>query len=228
MREKIIYALGAVAAILLVRNLYTMFMNLPDEAQQGAIYRILFFHAPAFFTFAAAVLTALVASVLYLVRGDFRYDSLAGSATEVGVAFGFANLITGMIWARVIWGIWWTWDARLTFMLLACVMYAGYLVLRDAIHEPTQRARISAVLSILTFPAVVITYKAIDWWRTQHPSAVLSFRTTERRMDPGMESLLYINFLALLLFAIVLCLVRLRQEELRRELDGLRREVHAF
>jgi len=148
--------------------------------------------------------------------------------TEVGLAFLAGNLITGSIWARIIWGVWWAWDARLTFMLISWLMYGGYLMLRQAIDEPTQRARLSAVLSILTFPGVVITWKAIEWWRTQHPGPVLSVRTGGGKMDPAMESVLLLNFLALLIFAVVLTLIRIRQEEMRRELDGLRREAHAI
>lgn len=226
MREKLLYGVGAAAAGLLVFNLYSVFLGLPDEAAQGAIYRIIFFHVPAAFTFMLAAFASLVSSVLFLARKDFRYDSFASAVTEVGLAFGVVNLITGMIWARVIWGIWWAWDARLTFMLISCLMYAGYLVLRQAIEEPTQRARFAAVLSILTFPGVVITWKAIDWWRTQHPGPVLSVRGAQG-MDPAMEQVLYLNFLAVLLVAIVLLAVRMRQEGMRRELDGLRRVAHA-
>ena len=142
--------------------------------------------------------------------------------------FGAINLASGMVWARIIWGVWWAWDARLTFMLISWLMYGGYLMLRQAIDEPTQRARLSAVLSILTFPGVVITWKAIEWWRTQHPGPVLSVRTGGGNMDPAMESVLYLNFLALLIFAAVLTMIRIRQEEIRRELDGLRREAHAL
>jgi heme exporter protein C len=227
MREKIMYALAAFAALLLIRNLYQMFIGLPDEVAQGAIYRIIFFHVPAAFTFMTAALVSAIASILFLARKDFAADSIAASVTEVGLVFGLVNLMTGMVWARIIWGIWWAWDARLTFMLISCLMYAGYLMLRQTIEEPTQRARISAVLSIFTFPAVVITYKAIDWWRTQHPGPVLTIRTGGGAMDPAMEQVLWLNFLAVLLFAVVLMLVRMRQEEMRRELDGLRREAHA-
>jgi heme exporter protein C len=227
MREKVMYGLAAVAALLLIRNLYQMFLGLPDEAAQGAIYRIIFFHVPAAFTFMTAALVSAIASILFLARKDFAADSVAASVTEVGLVFGLVNLMTGMVWARIIWGIWWAWDARLTFMLISCLMYAGYLMLRQTIEEPTQRARISAVLSIMTFPAVVITYKAIDWWRTQHPGPVLSIRTGGGAMDPAMEQVLWLNFLAVLMFSAVLMLVRMRQEEMRRELDGLRREAHA-
>jgi heme exporter protein C len=229
MRDKLLYALGAVASILLVRNTYEIFVGLPDEAAQGAIYRILFVHAPAAFVFMIFAFVSMVASVTFLVRRDFNWDSLAVSVTEVALPFGAVNLVTGMIWARIIWGVWWVWDARLTFMLISWLMYAGYLIFRRAIDEPTQRGRVSAVLSILTFPAVVITWKAIEWWRTQHPGPVISIRTGgEQRMDPAMQSVLYLNFLALLLFAIVLVALRMRQESVRREIDGLRREAHAI
>jgi len=228
MREKVLYGTGAAASALLIYNLYTILLALPDEAAQGAVYRIVFFHVPAAFTFMIAAFASMVASVLFLVRRDFRADSFAAAVTEVGLVFGAINLITGMIWARYAWGIWWAWDARLTFMLISWLMYGGYLMLRQAIEEPTQRARFSAVLSILTFPGVVITYKAIDWWRTQHPGPVLSIRGAKGGMDPAMEKTLMLNFLAILLVATVMLIVRMRQEGVQRELDGLRREAHAI
>lgn len=228
MREKLLYGTGAAASALLIYNLYTILLALPDEAAQGAVYRIVFFHVPAAFTFMLASLASMIASVLFLIRRDFRADSVAAAVTEVGLVFGAINLITGMIWARYAWGIWWAWDARLTFMLISWLMYGGYLMLRQAIEEPTQRARFSAVLSILTFPGVVITYKAIDWWRTQHPGPVLSIRGVKGGMDPAMEKMLMLNFLAVLMVATVMVIVRMRQEGVQRELDGLRREAHAI
>jgi heme exporter protein C len=228
MRDKIIFGAGIFSAALLVYNLYTMFVGLPDEAAQGAIYRIIFFHVPAAFTFMIGAFVALVASVLFLVKKDFRFDAMAASVTEVALVFGAVNLLTGMIWARIIWGIWWAWDARLTFMLISWLMYAGYLMLRKAIDEPTQRARNAAVLSILTFPGVVITWKAIEWWKTQHPGPVLTIRGAGGSMDPAMERTLYLNALAVILLATVLLTVRMRQERIRLELDALRREAHAL
>ena len=228
MRTKVMYAVSAVVAVLLVRNLHETFLNLPDEALQGAIYRIMFFHVPAAWVFMLGAFVAMASSVVFLIRKSFFADALAASVTEVALVFGAVNLATGMVWARIIWGIWWAWDARLTFMLISWLMYGGYLMLRQAIDEPTQRARMSAVLSILTFPGVVITWKAIEWWRTQHPGPVLSFRTKGQLMDPAMEQVLLLNFLAVLLFAAILTMIRMRQEETRRELDGLRREAHAI
>jgi heme exporter protein C len=132
-----------------------------------------------------------------------------------------------MIWARIIWGIWWTWDPRLTWALITMLIYAGYLMLRRAIQEPGERAKNTAVMSIFSFTSVVITYKAIDWWRTQHPGPVLSIRTGGGRIDPAMEQMIYVNWLALLLLAVVLLMVRMRQEEAQREIESMRRYAHA-
>jgi len=224
MREKLAYVLGTLAMVLLARNLFMIFMRLPDEAAQGMIYRIIFFHVPAAWTSIVMVTVAVASSVTFLATAKFRHDSLAVAATEVGLAFGAVNLITGMIWGRIIWGIWWTWDARLTSMLVCWLLYAGYLMLRRAIDEPAQRARIAAVFSIFAFADVPIVIFSIKWWRTQHPQPVVWGGGS---MDPAMKSTLYWNFLAVLLIGVVLLLVRLRQEEVRREVDGLRRLAHA-
>jgi len=217
--------LCGLAAALLARNLYVMLLQLPDEAAQGAIYRIIFFHVPAAWTAFLGFFAALVASVLYLVNKNMRYDALAVSVTEVGLAFGAANLVTGMIWGRIIWGIWWTWDPRLTSMLICWLLYSGYLMLRRAIEEPTERARISAVLSIFAFVDVPIVFFSIKWWRTQHPQPVVWGGGS---MDPSMWNMLFLNWVPLLLLAIVMVMVRVRQEETQREIDALRRHAHAL
>ncbi len=228
MREKVIFGLAAVAALLLAYNLYQIFLILPDEAAQGAIYRIIFFHVPAALTAFTGFFIALLMSAFYLTSGNLQYDSLAASVTEIAVVFACVNLVTGSIWARIIWGIWWTWDARLTSMLVCVLIYAGYLMLRRAIDEPRQRARLSAALSIFGFADVIIVYKSIEWFRTQHPGPVLSFRTGGGNIDPAMEHMLYSNFVAILMIATALVLVRTRQEATSREIDSLRRAVNAY
>jgi heme exporter protein C len=228
MRSKVILALGAIGMPLLIRNLYVLMFLVPDDMEQGPIYRIFYYHLPAFLVAAVGYLTAMVSSVLYLVKKDQKYDAIAVSATEVALAFAAVNLITGMIWGRIIWGIWWAWDPRLTWALISWLVYFGYLMLRNAIDDPTERAKNSAVLSIFASASVAITWKAIEWWRTQHPGPVLSIRTGGvQKIDPAMENMLYINWVALLLLGAIFLLVRLRQEEVQREIDGLRRYAHA-
>jgi heme exporter protein C len=227
MREKVVFGLAAAAALLLAYNLYQIFLVLPDEAMQGPIYRIIFFHVPAAITGMIGYFLALVLSILYLTSGNFRYDSLAASIVEVSVVFSVLNIVTGSIWARIIWGIWWTWDYRLTSALVCVLIFSGYLMLRRAIDEPTQRARLSAALAIFGCIDVVIVWKSIEWFRTQHPGPVLSIRTGGGNIDPAMEHMLYLNFFVILMIATALVLVRTRQESVAREIDSLRRLANA-
>ncbi len=221
------YALAGIGLALLIRNLYVIFLQLPDEAAQGAIWRIIFFHVPGFFVFSVCALTALVTGIAFLRTRKLAYDSVLVSAVEAGSVFIATTLVTGMFWGRIIWGIWWTWDARLTSTLVCFLMYASLLLLRQAIPEPAERAKSSAVLAILFAPGMWITFKAIEWWRTQHPGPVLSVRNGGG-MEAGWEAMLYWNFLALLLLAAAMIRLRSRQESMRRELDGIRREALAY
>ena len=224
MRDKIVYLLGAAAIVIFVRDIY-LAAGLPEEASQGAIFKIIFFHVPMAFAAIGASFTALVASILFLVTRNFQYDALAVSVTEVGLAFLAGNLITGSIWGHVIWGVWWAWDARLTSALVCWLLYAGYMMLRRAIEEPTQRATFAAVFSIFAFIDVPIVVFSIKWWRTQHPQPVFwgggSF-------PPDWSVIFWWNVLAMMLFGVVLTMARLRQEDAQRELDAMRRMAHAF
>jgi len=226
MREKIMYTLAAAGLALVTWNLYKVFFLLPQEANVAA-YQIVYFHVPAALTAFTCFFVALVSSALYIGTSDLKYDAFAAGVTEVAVAFASVNLATGMIWARYAWGIWWAWDARLTSMLTCWLMYAGYLILRRAIDEPTQRAKLSAFVSILGCVNVAFVYKSIEWFRTQHPAPVLSIRQGGG-MGPGMETPIYWNYLAMLCFATVLIIVRMRQEAVAREIDSLRRMAHAY
>lgn len=228
MREKIIYGAGIFAALYFVRNLYIILLQLPDEAMQGAVYRIFFFHLPPYFAAVACFLGAAIASGLYLKTKKWKYDVFAVSATEVGLALAAINLVTGMIWGRQQWGIWWTWDARLTSALITWLIYLGYLMLREGIKDPSERAKNSAVLSIFAFAAVYFTYKANEWYRTQHPGPVLTIRTGKDTIDPAMQAMLFHNLGAFLLLTIVLVAVRMRLEDSQRAVDSLRRRAHAI
>jgi heme exporter protein C len=227
MREKIVIALAVAAALLISYDLYRILLVLPDDALQGPIYRIIFFHIPAAITGMLGCFVALALSVLYLSTGNFRYDSLAASTVEVSLVFMLITIVTGSIWARIIWGIWWTWDARLTSFLVCILIFAGYLMMRRAVDEPTQRARLSSALCIFGCVDIAIVWKSIEWFRTQHPAPVLSIRTGGGNIDPSMERMLYFNFFALLIVAAALILIRTRQEATAREIDSLRRFANA-
>ena len=224
MRDKIIYFLGAVALVILVWNINTI-AQLPEETQQGVVFKIIFFHVPMAISALTASAVALVASVLFLITRNFKYDALAVAVTEVGLALLAGNLVTGSIWGRQIWGIWWAWDARLTSALVCWLLYAGYLMLRRAIEEPTQRATFAAVFSIFAFIDVPIVIFSIKWWRTQHPQPVF---WAGGSFPPDWTTHFLWNMLAIALVGVVMVAVRLRQEECQREIDSLRRMAHAI
>lgn len=227
MRNKILFTLGGITALLLVWNLYKIFFVLGDEANQGAIWRIFEFHFPAGILGLMGFIIATIFSVIYLMRGDLRMDAIAAAINEVALVFGAIVLVTGSIWARIIWGVWWAWEARLTSMLICWLIFAGYLMLRRAIEEPTQRAKLSAVVSIFGGIDAVIVYKSIEWYRTLHPGPVLTIRGGGG-MPPGWQETAYWNLLAMALLAVMLVMVRMKQEGYAREIDALRRQAHAF
>ena len=226
MREKLTWAFGIIGTALMIFNLHTIFDVLPDEAAQGAIYRIMFIHIPAAITADVFLSIALVTSVMFLWKKDFIYDSISVAAIEVGVVLLAVNLVTGSIWGRNQWGIWWAWDLRMTSQLMCFLLYLGYLLIRPAIAEPTQRASMSAFISIFSFLDVPLVLMAIRLpnVKTQHPGPVLETGGLAGVFWPPFV----IGIFVLLFLGLALMLVRLHQETCRREIDSLRRELHAF
>jgi heme exporter protein C len=227
MVQKLTITLAALAAVILCWNLHSIFLQVPDEANQGAIFRIIYFHVPAAITSFTGFYLAMFSGIGYLINKDLRLDSVAASINEVSLAFATITLCTGSIWGRIIWGIWWTWDPRMISYVICLLFCWGYLMLRKAVDDPTQRARLSAVLLIFTSLDIMIVWKSIEWWRTQHPGPVLSIRGGGG-MAPGMEPPIYWNLLALIMLATAMSLVRMRQESMQREIDAVRRYAHAM
>jgi heme exporter protein C len=224
MKEKLIYALGIAAAAVLAWNTYAI-AQLPEETSQGVVFKIIFFHVPMWAAAGTTLIVALVTSVLFLITRRFKFDALAVASTDLGLAFLTAGLVTGSIWGRQIWGIWWTWDARLTSALICWILYAGYLMLRRAIEEPTQRAIFAAVYSIFAFLDVPVVFFSIKWWRTQHPQPVF---WSGGSFPPDWTRHFMWNMAAMVVLGVVLTAVRYGQEEAQREIDGVRRTAHAY
>jgi heme exporter protein C len=226
MREKAVYILGLLGTLVMAWNLHTIFMVLPDEMAQGTIGKMIFIHVPAAFTAFTFYAVAVYCSVAFLITKDFKYDSVAVSSVEVAQTFTLVNLVTGSLWGHIIWGIWWTWDLRLTSQFMCFMLYLGYLLMRPAIAEATQRATMSAILAIFAAADVPLVVMAIRLHnvRTQHPAPVLE----TGGLDPTWWPPFILGYVALALIAGSLVLVRLRQETVRREIDSLRRELHAI
>jgi heme exporter protein C len=213
--ERVVYSLAAVAAVLVAFNLYQIFMVLPDEAAQGAIYRIMFFHIPAAITAFIGFFVALVQSALFLKTSDLKYDALAASVNEVSLVFACVNLVTGSIWARIIWGIWWTWDARLTTTLVLWLIYVSYLLLRRFAAGP-QVQTLAAVLGIFGALDVPIVYMSNRWWRTQHPAPVFGGGDGSG-MDKSMLGPFFWNMGAWFAWGVLILALRYNTERLHQE-----------
>jgi heme exporter protein C len=227
MKDRFDWLLGALAAVMLVVALYLTFVWVPTEFTMGIVQRIFYFHVPPFFVAVVAIFVGMIAGIRFLITRDFRFDEVAVASIEVGMIFDTMNLITGPFWARPVWGIWWTWDARLTSAFVLWLMFIGYLILRQAVDDPTLRAVVSAVLAIFQAVASVVCYMAIRWWRTQHPQPVIAGGEGSG-LDPSMRFVLWFSFAALMVLYLYLLGVRRRLERLRRETEGLRRTVHSL
>ena len=212
-------ALGAMLAAL-----YLIFVWVPTEATMGIVQRIFYFHVPAAAVSFTASFVGGVAAILYLVKRDSKYDDLSLAANESVVVFQLVNIIMGIMWARPVWGIWWTWDARLTSSFVMLCIYSSYLILRKAAPVES-RATVCAVISILGMADVPLIYMSNRLFRTQHPSPVMGGGEGSG-LAPEMATTLMAGMLAM--FLLWWCVLRLRRRvaRLERAAEDLTRRTH--
>ena len=216
-----ILAIATVIAILI--DLYGALLWAPTEAVMGDVQRIFYFHMPsAWLALGPGFTVVFVCSIMYLVTKDLKYDRIAAASAEIGVMFTTITLVTGPLWARPIWGAYWTWDARLTTTLVLWFIYVAYLMLRSSSAAGHKRARLSAVFGIVGWVDVPIVFMSIRWWRTIHP---LLISGQGMSLDPSMELVLFYSLAAFTLLYVYLLLVRVRQEDMRARIDELRQQI---
>lgn len=218
---------GIFALILTVLMFFAGYAALfiaPDEATMHAIQRIFYFHASSGWAAMEASMIVFFANVAYLAKRDLKWDWLAISAVEVSVAFWTVMLVTGPIWAHPVWGVWWTWDWRLTLTLVIWILYLCYMVLRTLIADPERRAVFSAVFGIFVFLGVPLDYLSIRIWRTQHPQPVI-FGGQNSGLDPTMAKVFFYCSGVMTLLMILLVVKRYRLERLRHDAEELRLAV---
>jgi heme exporter protein C len=218
---------GAAVLFLVSAAAYASFYIAPTERTMGLIQRIFYFHAASAWAGMTAFFICFVANLQYVWRREQKWDALAVSAAEVGLAFITVVLITGPIWAHPVWGIWWTWDARLTSTFVLWLLYVSYLLLRTLIEEPDRRALLSALFGIFAFLDVPLVYGSIRWWRTQHPQPVI-MGGPGSGLEPTMRKVFFFSVLALHALMVFLIVERNQLEKLRAELDVVRREAEAL
>jgi len=186
---------------LIMLSLYLVFLYVPTEQTMGMVQRIFYFHVPIAWVAFLAFFIVFIGSILYLWQRTSKWDFIAGAAAEVGLVFTTLVLITGSIWAKPIWGVWWVWEPRLTTALVLWFIYIAYLTARSYATEETRGARFAAIVGIVGFIDVPIAALAITLWRTQHPGPVIF----EGGLAPAMLLTLLVCILAFTtLFAFLL------------------------
>ena len=200
-------------------NVYLIFMVAPTDAGLGNVQRVFFFHVPMAIMSFLAFGVVFVASIGYLVGRKPGWDRVAHASAEVGLVFVSLALVTGIIWARPVWGVWWTWEPRLTTTLILWLIYAGYLIIRSYAPNRERGAVYSAVVGIVGFVDVPIVYYSVQWWRSIHPSAVIGPLADSGALEPVMQVVLLVSFMAFLALFVYLVVER---TALRRCEDDLR------
>jgi heme exporter protein C len=218
--------LGIVALLTVMVGLYLAFVYAPTDMLQGDVQRLMYIHVPTAWVAFFAFFVVFVSSLVYLWKRLPEADRLAYASAEIGVLFTGLTLIDGSIWGRPTWGIWWTWDARLTTTAILFVIYIGYLMLRSFVEEPERRARLAALVGIVGFIDVPIIYMSVLWFRTLHQPP--SIQRGGASMPDTMLFTLLFNFGAYTLVYLFFLVKRVRLESLNAIAEALiaERAVH--
>jgi heme exporter protein C len=223
--ERVLPWLLAVSCLSLLGALYAALVYAPEEATMGQVQRIFYFHVPSAWVAFLAYFVVFVGGVAYLKTRRLGWDIVARCSAEIGVLFTTIALITGSLWAKPVWGTWWTWEPRLTVTLVLWLIYVGYLLLRSAIPQPEQRAVFASVLGIVGFIDVPIVFGSVRWWRTVHPVVMNSGGFDLAR--PMLISLM-VSLAAFTILYLTLLLVRTSLERSKEDLERLRRAVGLY
>lgn len=191
--------------------------NAPYESTMRLVQKIFYYHLPAWMALSVTVTICTVSSALYLFTGSQKWDRIAVAAAEVTVVFGLFGLVSGSLWGRKAWGVWWQWDARLTMAFLLELIFFGYLLVR-AYGGPGSE-KLAAAMGIFGGATAPFVYKSVDWWRTVHPKT--SVMTTLGETSPEMWYVVWFCAFTILLFTALLLMARIRLEEQRAALDRL-------
>ncbi len=215
-RSPLVGRLGIAALTLMLIGSAVGLFIVPADVEQGEAQRLMYVHVPAALTAFIAFFLVFIGSVLYLVQRDPRADRFAAASAEVGIIFIALTLATGMLWGKPTWGVWWTWDARLTSTALLLAVFVGYLAIRGFTDDPDSRARWSAVVGILGFVQVPIVYLSVFWWRTLHQPPSSPRSVSSEILMTGT-----LNFIAFLLMFSYLVAQRARLARIEAELEAL-------
>lgn len=202
----LLFIIGSVVGLFIVRA----------DAAMGDVQRLMYVHVPAAWLAMLAFFVVFIMSVLYLVQRNPRWDLIAASSAEVGVLFTALTLALGSLWGKPTWGVWWTWEPRLTTTAVMLMIYVGYLAVRSFADDPDKRARWSAIVGVVGFIDVPIVYLSVYWWRTLHQPP-----SSPRSVAPEILFALLLNLLAFTVVYVYLLMRRYRLAVTERELERI-------
>jgi len=215
-------AFGAVSVLLLIASQALALAFTPPDRDMGETMKILYVHVPSAWIAFLAFGAVACGSALYLWKRDIRYDVFAAAAAELGTVLIALTIVQGSIWARPTWGVWWTWDPRLTTTAIMLLVYAGYLALRSFTDDEERRARWSAAVGIIGAINVPIVWYSVKWWRTIHQA-----QSTTESVDDIFLAAFLLNLVTFTLLFVYLLLMRFHVAQLERTADA-RLEEHAI
>lgn len=216
MKTKLFFAFAAFCCLFLAYGTYQGLVVAPTEETMGDVQRIFYVHVPAATVGFTLFFVNFLASIYYLWKRSARADALAATAAEIGIVFCTVVLITGPIWARYAWGVWWSpWDMRLNTTLMLWLLYVSYMVLRRS-STAGSTSVLAASLAIFAFLDVPIVYMANRWFRTHHPSPMIG----TPNLDPRMQKILFINMFAFLCFGTLIAWFRYEMERTAQKIDA--------
>jgi heme exporter protein C len=210
--------LVALSALLLLAALYAIFAVAPVESRMGIVQKIFFFHVPSAYAMYLCYVACAIGSGLYLTRRKPVWDALALSGAEVGSLFCVMVLTTGPLWARKAWGVYWTWDPRLTTTLLSGTIFFAYLLLRSFGNAGEVERRFAAILAVVGVLNLPVVHFSVRQWRGMHPAVITG---SGGGLDPAMRPALILGFSFFTALAVLLVWMRLRAERSRQQLQRM-------
>lgn len=211
------------SAVLVLADLFLIFLWAPTEQVMGPIQKIFYIHVPSTWVGFLALFFVLLSSVMYLIKRDKKWDHRAYSAAEIGVIFITIGIVTGAIWAKPVWGTWWTWDPKLTTTFILWVIYIAYLLVRSYAPNREQAARWGAVIGVLGAFDIPIVYMAAQWWRTLHPELVTGALAESGGLESRMETTFYFSVIVFTVLFVYMLRFRIEQKHHEEEIENLRR-----
>jgi heme exporter protein C len=213
------------SAVLMAVTLYLVFFYVPTDANLGVSQRIFYFHVPVAVLSLISILVVAVASAVHLITKGSKSDAVAYASAEVGIVFCSIAIATGAIWGKPVWGVWWTWDPKLTLTLVLWFIYASYLMLRAYGPKGSQGARYGAVLALIGAVDSPIIYYAAELWRSTHPNLLVGPAAESGALDPKMEVAILVALVTFVALFVHLIIERYSLRKTETDVDKIFQQV---